>query len=80
MRVVVGDCRLTEHQWLGLPYRNGTTIHVHAKHNTHEGHVPMVLKACGLTKQVSWPDNTNIDLFHDISCFDDVFNAIYLSD
>ena len=40
IRVAVGDCSVTERRRWHLPYQNGKTVHVHAKHNKHneDGH------------------------------------------
>ena len=35
VRVAVGDCSVTEHQWWRPPYQTGKTVHVHAKHYKH---------------------------------------------
>ena len=35
IRVAVGDCSVTERRRWRPPYRNGKTVHVHAKHNKH---------------------------------------------
>ena len=36
IRVVVGDCSVTECQWWCPSYQTGKTVHVHAKHYKHE--------------------------------------------
>ena len=35
IRVVVGDCSITERRWWRPPYQTGKTVHVHAKHYKH---------------------------------------------
>ena len=35
IRVAVGDCSVTERRRLCPPYQTGKTVHVHAKHYTH---------------------------------------------
>ena len=36
IRVAIGDCSVTERRRWRQPYQTGKTVHVHAKHYTHE--------------------------------------------
>ena len=47
IRVAVGDCSVTEHRWWRPPYQTGKTVHVHAKHYTHNEDGRTVPGVCG---------------------------------
>ena len=47
IRVAVGDCSVTERRRWRPPYRNGKTVHVHAKHNKHNEDGRTAPGACG---------------------------------
>ena len=47
IRVVVGDCSVTEHRRGHPPYQTGKTVHVQAKHYKHIADGRMVPGVCG---------------------------------
>ena len=47
IRVGVGDCIVIEHRRWRLPYQTSKTVHVHAKHYTHNEDGRMAQGVCG---------------------------------
>ena len=47
IRVVVGDCSVTEHRGWRPPDQTGKTVHVHAKHYKHNEDRRTALGVCG---------------------------------